>query len=694
MKIFLEKFRRKIQTGHSVDHRNGIDIPFDDNFYSIQCEKRKIICPMGSSRKFVHFMRHGFNMDISPHPMFDVSFIKKRAKTFGDLTTDQLFLKILDGEIDPHPLFSNSFYRSAYPDIKSAKISPFRHFIDFGIDEGRDPSPYVCSKFFYASLADSNLSKRELIFQLFADSNNFVNYSHPLFKADWYVDNVPPRYRENAAAQPLIHFATIGDRKAFSPHPLVNLRAYLSSNFDVFLANKRPFAHLWVYGIRESRPFLKTSMMKLVEEITTRLQNSAPIEIALAGGFAWLQQPLEIAVRRYPFTVLKKLKDTDDYATLSSENSNYTFPEPRFGSHKIPCASYEHQRMDSGVYIANNVYAFGGSNLLLSAANNAVYVATRDPSLEKLWHPRGQICADNIDSHSMRIRIGQSSGKQFATGFLLCSEGDSNYFHWLIEVLPRTLWLLKDGIIPLDVPVVITANIHQNLKSTLLKLLEPKREIIELQNTVPSFFRELYVPFNENNYISDNYFGPIKSGVDVRLDPNSLKALRKNLCGNATGLAHHDSIGLRLLIKRPKSSVRHPGNFHELEDALCSLGFTVCDPSTLSFEEQIKLFKRAECVVSPTGAALANIMFCRPDTDVIVLFGLHPSSNYYIFSHLAEIFGLNLINILCPLIPIDQRKIPPLYSVHENYSIPIDEVLDQLQAIFQKKRKQRDSQKS
>ena len=42
-------------------------------------------------------------------------------------------------------------------------------------------------------------------------------------------------------------------------------------------------------------------------------------------------------------------------------------------------------------------------------------------------------------------------------------------------------------------------------------------------------------------------------------------------------------------------------------------------PETLSVADQVRLFRGAEVIVAPHGAALTNLGFCRPGTQVIEL---------------------------------------------------------------------------
>ena len=54
-----------------------------------------------------------------------------------------------------------------------------------------------------------------------------------------------------------------------------------------------------------------------------------------------------------------------------------------------------------------------------------------------------------------------------------------------------------------------------------------------------------------------------------------------------------------------------------LEERMRMLGFAVVAPELLDVDEQIDLFRNAEMIVSCRGAALGNVIYCRPDATVV-----------------------------------------------------------------------------
>lgn len=74
-----------------------------------------------------------------------------------------------------------------------------------------------------------------------------------------------------------------------------------------------------------------------------------------------------------------------------------------------------------------------------------------------------------------------------------------------------------------------------------------------------------------------------------------------------------------IYISRRDSSKRPMGNEAELECALSEAGFHIVTLSGRTFQDQVRLFRSARLIVSPHGAGLANVIFCRPRTRVIEL---------------------------------------------------------------------------
>jgi capsular polysaccharide biosynthesis protein len=66
-----------------------------------------------------------------------------------------------------------------------------------------------------------------------------------------------------------------------------------------------------------------------------------------------------------------------------------------------------------------------------------------------------------------------------------------------------------------------------------------------------------------------------------------------------------------------------------LEGGLRELGFAVVAPELLDVDEQIDLFRNADTIVACRGAALANAIYCRPDTTIVEVVPIIPGFEGY-----------------------------------------------------------------
>ena len=73
----------------------------------------------------------------------------------------------------------------------------------------------------------------------------------------------------------------------------------------------------------------------------------------------------------------------------------------------------------------------------------------------------------------------------------------------------------------------------------------------------------------------------------------------------------------RIVVCRGIRNSRNIKNRKALIEALSPLGFAAIQPEKLKFDEQAMLFSGADVIVTEFGAAMANVVFCRPGTRVV-----------------------------------------------------------------------------
>ncbi len=187
---------------------------------------------------------------------------------------------------------------------------------------------------------------------------------------------------------------------------------------------------------------------------------------------------------------------------------------------------------------------------------------------------------------------------------MLCTVGASNnYYHWMIDLLPRIDLIRKSGLQPDTYYLPRPRFSYQN--ETLQKLgIEEKRciysddfpyikakELIVPSIAAPPF--KVPIPHWAIDFLRNEFLpGDI-------LEPTEL-----------------------LYISREKATTRRVVNEAEIMKFLASKGFKKVVLENVTVAEQAKLFASARTIISVHGAALINLVFCSKATKVIEIF--HP----------------------------------------------------------------------
>ncbi len=167
-----------------------------------------------------------------------------------------------------------------------------------------------------------------------------------------------------------------------------------------------------------------------------------------------------------------------------------------------------------------------------------------------------------------------------------------NYYHWIAQCLPAILaGTSRGGDKRLALP-----HLNRRYEESLALLGVQDYPRLTVQMGRAYGFRALEV--------SDFIYG--RSAFVISTTARDVFRTMKERVGR--GVAG----GARLYLTRRDAGHRRLHNDAALTDLLVRRGFQIVDPGAFTVSQQIGLFRNAEVIVAPHGAALTNIGFCEP----------------------------------------------------------------------------------
>jgi hypothetical protein len=185
---------------------------------------------------------------------------------------------------------------------------------------------------------------------------------------------------------------------------------------------------------------------------------------------------------------------------------------------------------------------------------------------------------------------------------VLAGTGGDTYFHWMTDVLPRIRLAVKAGYPPGSFDQVLVNGVDEPFqKSTLQELGIPLNQC--------RFFDK-----KECAFLLEEAVLPSLPGVPGVVPPETVEFLQGSFSPKKTDR------GQKIFIGRGKAKHRALLHEGEISGNLLKRGFDSVDCGKLSVQEQAEVFGATEIVVGAHGAALTNLIFCRPGTLVLELF--------------------------------------------------------------------------
>ncbi|HVZ47090.1 MAG TPA: glycosyltransferase family 61 protein [Ramlibacter sp.] len=220
----------------------------------------------------------------------------------------------------------------------------------------------------------------------------------------------------------------------------------------------------------------------------------------------------------------------------------------------------------------------------------------------------------------------QRDGRFFVTaarrrrldGSALLVGGHANYYHWLIDYVPRLLYAERHGEF-LDSRRLLTNAQRTPAQREVLDLLGICADrLIEVEPDEAVTIAEVCVP----NMLA-------ASSVVHPLVPELLRE----------ALPPRDSRpGRRIYLSRQDAPTRQLVNEEALTQLLDRYGFERLVPGRMRVQDQIDACASAEAMVAVHGAAMANLVFCPPHARVIEIFTPGHAASYFLI--LAHVCGL------------------------------------------------------
>lgn len=234
---------------------------------------------------------------------------------------------------------------------------------------------------------------------------------------------------------------------------------------------------------------------------------------------------------------------------------------------------------------------------------------------------------ENVSIRALVLRnLYKFKVPQLDTACSLINACSRNYWHWIVECLPRLegveFYKQQTGVKPL----IIIESDPTSWQIDSLKLLGYEPEDCIRWNNSKIRVKKLVISSYRKQY--DKIYS-IESSLACRW-------VRERILSNITD---NKSAGIpfspKIFISRRKAFSRRIMNETDVIKALSKLGFVDYVLEEMSFVEQVKLFAQAKIVVAPHGAGLTNIIFAQNLTVIELISSSVPLS----FANVARGLG-------------------------------------------------------
>ena len=374
-----------------------------------------------------------------------------------------------------------------------------------------------------------------------------------------------------------------------------------------------------------------------------------------AYQFLAQQKSLPVSRSRKQFTFIKKYYVSE---RVSPKNISNLIHYP---------VSKAYVRPDINLYTIKDVFVVMGMSVL-AYKNKYFYLEEDDLSIHvSPDEDLGINLSAFLRPKKIEILSKHKEALSYPMAMVISCRLASNYAHWVTDYLPRIILFYKDKK-SLTVPLILSSSLHKNIIDSVYKY-NPKILIHQVDNFCGIAIKKLYY-VSPVSYVPYNFRSIKLSNQHKARIGFSHKFFKNFTRYYSVGDADRKFEKVYLL---RKSNYRKILNEDEVVKVLKELGFLIIDPTSLSFSDQVLIFRGASIVVSAAGAALANIVFSNKKQIVVSILSDNPDHGFSFFPNLSYVSSACKIHFF---FGTETRS-----SIHEDFSVNVNLLADKIRAL-------------
>jgi len=298
------------------------------------------------------------------------------------------------------------------------------------------------------------------------------------------------------------------------------------------------------------------------------------------------------------------------------------------------------QRIKNITIPAVNAYLF--HNATTTTTSRSWILCGTKVIVERIPEVRTEICdyahGQITKQNSKFALIRDYKALPIPEGILITGASDTNYYHWLIEIIPQLQYLNELPNSFINYPILISEQMTKiGPIAELFSCFPVTREVLYLKSNTPYNVQNMVVISSPNLMLTNlksTTYSPVESSY---FRAESINYIRNLALAYSNGAK--SAFNSRIFLARKGKNRQY--NQGDVVKLLLTYDFSIVYFEDLSFVQQVACIQQAKIIIGPSGAALANLIFANKNTKALY-WAAASNGDASCFSNIASIMEFTL----------------------------------------------------